>query len=486
MKGLELYQLIKELSPSRKRNLTLFGNLYQKKASWKVLFDRFNEANEYKEEEIRGKEFKTPKAWSTAKRKIVDILVASIAQFEYNNQVSSVEIARDLDLQDYTIKELKRQMAEAQKEEDLERLHKLYQLSYELQADPAYRRNIPKVDFSEELLIQEINLRYRLNQRIREIKQGFQSAYSDRGALAQDIFTKVESEAAQTKRNQFLIDKARAGCVSLESNIQGAIRQYQNMVSQLEQGEIYRASSVEKIGVYASLILYLVTEQRFAEAQRYSMKMSMLAPSSNQERRVFDVFFITCTIGIAGDSYNLHMLELALDRLRKLESNLSMSMLLDIYQIAAKVYFIHGQPAAALRYLRKVEQYPASKWARASWLVRSLELAATYELNDWDRFEYVLERATRWAAGEKNSYPKLLIKTVKTAALTFSNDIPTYQLDKCMQLMDKMAQESPEVKNLNKIFDFRTWVRSKLLDTPMSILAQENIKPSEEVLARTV
>jgi len=485
LKGIELYKLIQTLTPARKRNLKLYGNLYQRKGAWKVLFDRLNAANEYDGEEIRGEKFKSAKAFSTAKRKIMDILVASIAHFEYNNQRTHIEIACDLEMRDYATKLLEKSILSAEKEENLEALHRLYQIARDLEYDPAYQFTLPKVDLSESVLVEEIATSHQLQQQLRRLRLAFRQGARDRQFTSRSVEDQIRESQPQTKRVAFLRQKTLAACAALREDIELSIQLHQNIIQGVQNGSL-RANPRELMGEHAVLVLSLLGIDEYEQAHKQILKMGLVKPESPRDRRLFDTHFLLTSMELAEHTYNLPLLEMGLERLDKWKDLIRPAIHVNRRLIAAKVFFVHGQYSQCLRQLRKVEQLNFSLWKQYAWLVRALELVVIWEQKDMDRFDYALQRSRRWSIENKLAYPKRFTKLLGDLGNAVSSQETQVLLSQSLEDIQQLNFTDSEAKVQIDTFDFRIWVKSKLLAKSMSDLVELDKSKQRELTSKIV
>lgn len=425
-----------------------------------------NAATEFDAEAIRGEEFKSAKAFSVAKKKILDVLVDSIAHFEFGGEGNpQIEIARDLELKDYTQKLLTSSFRKAHASENLEELHRLHGIALELAGDPVYNYAYPEEVLSYEEVIAEMGLQKQFLTSLKELRGSMTRESHDRIMLARNLAREVDETTPTTKRSSFLKAKTLIGCNILENNLSAALHNQENLVKGLRIGSL-KSTPIEMLSEHSILVTIHLAVGNTNLARQHAIRMGALPTRNPREERHMNTFFINNTFSLAEKTLNMDILEQGLERFQASSEYLSTTLQAVQLRVAAVVTYYNGEFKKALRLLTKLESINSSAWESFSWLIRLVELNALIELNDWEQFDYSLTRAKRAIDEDDGPYPKAILQFLEKAGKHYPHQPSDIELLNSLAQFDQLEEDSKSMKQM-QVFDFRVFLKSKLNQMPM-------------------
>lgn len=425
-----------------------------------------NAAEHYDAEAIRGDEFRDTKAFSVAKKKILDALVDSIAHFEYGGIGNpQVQIAMDLEMVDYAKKLLNSSFQQANQAEDLERLHRLHGLVLELSIDPLYNYEEPGDVLSYAEVVAEISLRNRLMEHLGALRNGVRSGPMDRALLARNVADDIADRVPATRRNSFLKLKVQVATNILENTFVNALDLQEKLVSGMRNG-LFQANSVEKLTEHAVLVTLNLANGDTHTARQQALRMGAISTTNPREERFLNTHFINSTFSLAEKTLNLDILEQGLERFRTCSDYLSPTAQAIHLRLAVAVTFYNSAFKQSLRLLKQLEGLNSKEWDAFKWFVRLIELTIALDTGDMDRFDYALSRAKRAVVEEDGPYPMAVLRFLDKAGRHFSGQLSELDCRTCLAELDAIA-EDPNADKQMSFFDFRVWLNSKLAQTSM-------------------
>lgn len=430
-----------------------------------------NAADVFDAAAIRGEEFKGAKAFSVAKKKILDVLVDSIAHFEYGGQGNpQIEIARDLELVDYATKLLNSSFQHAHEAENLEELHRLHTIALDLKTDPVYNYEPPQDVLSYEEVISEMYLHNQLLLGLDNMRKGIKRESLDRIMLARNLAAEFKEMEPVTRRGGFLKSKALVASNILENDLSSALHLQEGLVRGVREGNLC-SSTVELLTEHSVLVTLHLAVGNTMDARQHALRMGALRTDNPREDRFLNTHFIHNTFSLAEKTLNMDILEQGLERFKDHSHLLAPAVQAIHLRLAAVVTFYNAAFKKSLRLLKKLEGMKSKEWDSFKWFVRLVELTALLEMDDLDQFDYSLGRAKRAVDEEDGEYPMAVLQFLEKYGKRMPNQFSELDYHACLDKLDQLA-ENPIANKQMLFFDFRVWLKSKLNQMPMLEVVQ--------------
>lgn len=243
---------------------------------------------------------------------------------------------------------------------------------------------------------------------------------------------------------------------------------------------LWEESAMDYLSCLEGILDSLHTIQKHDEIDFYIDKVSELKTKSHLfSLQKYRIIFIYKVLGLTGRGLYIEALGLISEFKDKLFKNihiLGANKQAELYFYIALVYFGNSDMSGAIKYLNKVllDNYMYYKLPEYK-TFRLIRLLAHYELSNLDFVQYEISSFKRQMSNRDKTFllEKLILRFIQKSLFPLSSKERLALWNKLQPSFDKVKSDKFEIQIL-KMFDFKTWVESKLCKKPFIELLQKN------------